>query len=148
LQNLDRAVRNVVHTLSASLHELGQIQRQRVQPDCVASYEESLAINEAIDEPAAAATCAFNLGHAYENGRPLRDLEKAESWYRRSLQLRDERDALGRGRCLFQLGSISSERATEAIRNREAEKVVRRHVSIAFELCRDALSLFPEGRSA
>jgi hypothetical protein len=36
----------------------------------------------------------------------LRDLGQAERWYRRSLELCDERDHLGRGRCVGQLGSV------------------------------------------
>ena len=35
----------------------------------------------------------------------LRDLAQAERWYQQSLELHDERDRLGRGRCLFQLGA-------------------------------------------
>ena len=71
----------------SSLHELGEIQRERQEPGCIASYEEALDLAEQIGERAGAATCAFNLGTAYKDIPAIRDLDQAEHWYRRSLEL-------------------------------------------------------------
>ena len=48
-----------------------------------------------IGDRAAEAVAAFNLGHAYKDLPALRDLDAAERWYRRSLELDDPRDRLG-----------------------------------------------------
>ena len=108
LPSLSDTDRNIIRSLAASVHDLGQIQRERGEPACIASYEESLGLSEQIGVRALAATCALNLGHAYTYmGIPgIRNLDQAEHWYRRSLELCDERDRLGRGKCQISLGNV------------------------------------------
>ncbi len=106
---LDAAQRNTIRTLAASLHLLGQIQTELGEVKCVATCEEALRLAEQIGDQAGASACAFNLGRAFggENIAALRNFERAEHWYRRSLELRDERDRIGRARCLGQLGAFA-----------------------------------------
>ncbi len=80
--------RNVIRTLSVSLHELGEIE----QTDCVKAYEESLILNEQIDDQVGAATCALNLGNDYKNLSTIRNLEQAAHWYQWALELTSEND--------------------------------------------------------
>jgi tetratricopeptide (TPR) repeat protein len=159
-ESLDDTQRNDVRSLGASLHELGQIQREMGQAECVKSYEEAVELLERIGDNTTAATCAFNLGNAYTDLPDLRDLDQAERWYQRDLELEDERDHLGRARCLGQLGYVAWERFDEA---REAEKSVLRrfirlfrgsrkeplqHLNQALERYLEALEMFPKNAVA
>jgi len=109
-EGLDSGQRNQVRTFAAAVHDIGEIQREAGRAECVASYKESLALAEQIGDQAGAAICAFNLGHAYKDLPDLRDLAEAERWYRRSLDLRDPGDRLGRGGGAAQLGTVFLER--------------------------------------
>ncbi|WP_295440815.1 tetratricopeptide repeat protein [uncultured Thiodictyon sp.] len=145
---LDGDDRNRLRTMAASLHELGEIRRGQEHPDCVAAYEEALALLERIGETAQAAICAFNLGHVHTGVRgpggipALRDLPKAEHWYRRSLALRPEGDRQGRARSLAQLGAVAWEQAYEAKAAGDAQQVSTR-VREALGHYHQALDLLP-----
>jgi tetratricopeptide (TPR) repeat protein len=142
-ESLNGVQRNVIRTLAASLHELGQIQRELEQPECVAAYDESLRLSEQIGERAGAAICAFNLGTAYKDIPAIRDLAQAERWYRRCLELLDERDRLGRGKCLNQLGAVAYERFKEArAADKPAEEPLR-YLNDAARFYHQALDLLP-----
>jgi tetratricopeptide (TPR) repeat protein len=94
------------------------------------------------DRPGAAIT-AYNLGHAYLTLPALRDLEEAEHWYRRSLELLHERDRLGRGRCHNQLGLMALERFKEARAAGHQEEELLRHLNDAARFYHQALDLLP-----
>jgi tetratricopeptide (TPR) repeat protein len=143
VETLNETQRNRLRSLAASLHQLGEIQRERGQPECVALYEQALSLDERIADDAAAAVCAFNLGNAYRSLQPLRDLDRAEHWYSRSLELRDERDSQGRARCIGQLGYIAYDRFGEALNAKAPEAELLRHLNAALELYLGALDLLP-----
>ncbi|MHC4620438.1 MAG: tetratricopeptide repeat protein [Planctomycetota bacterium] len=140
---LDRVERNLIRTLGTSLHGLGQIQRGRGEAVCVESYKEALELAEGICEQAGTAICAFNLGHAYVGIGDIRDLDKAEEWYRRSLELRDEGDRLGKAHCLAELGSVAYERFDEARDAGRSKEEVLRHLNEALRQYQRALEMLP-----
>ncbi len=142
-EDLDGLQRNTVRTLAVGLHELGEIRRELGREDCVETYEEALELAESIKDRAAAASCAFNLGRAYQETPSLRDLHEAERWYRRSLELTDERDRLGRGGCLAQLGFVAFERFQEAREAKCPEEELLRHLNEAVRSYHEALEHFP-----
>ncbi len=142
-ESLDDGQRNMVRSLAVSLEQLGQIRREMASEDCVAAYEEALELAESIDDRAEAAVCAFNLGHAYEEIAAFRDLAQADRWYRRSLELRDERDRLGRGRCFMQLGYVAFERFNEALSSESGEDEFLSHLNEAVRFYNQALGLLP-----
>lgn len=80
----DASDRYNVGSLGSSLHELSGIQREQGLAICVEGYREALSLAESTRDPQHAASCAFNLGHAYKNLDEIRDLALAEEWYRRS----------------------------------------------------------------
>ncbi len=86
---------------------------------------------------------AFNLGHAYKNIPALRDLAQAEGWYKRSLELREERDRLGRGGCLAGLGLVAHGRFREARKAQKPEAELLQHLNTAAQFCHEALDLTP-----
>ncbi|MEM9294120.1 MAG: tetratricopeptide repeat protein [Acidobacteriota bacterium] len=142
-ETLDGPQRNTVRSLAVSLHELGQTRRELGREDCVEAYEEALELAESIGERAVAAICAFNLGHVYKDLPALRDLQEVERWYRRSLDLRDERDRLGRGGCFAQLGSVAFERFKEAREAKRPEEELLRHLNEAALSYHEALEHIP-----
>lgn len=101
----------------------------------MAAYQESVELLERIADQPAAATCAFTLGTAHKDLPALRDLDQAEHWYRRSLELRATGDRLGQARCHGQLGCLAYERFKET---RSPT-----HLSSALEEYRTALDLLP-----
>jgi len=140
---LNAGERNTLRSLAASLQELGQIRREQGAADCVASYRESYDLSLRIGAQAVAATCAFNLGHAYKDLPALRDLTQAEGWYRRSLELRVEQDHLARGKTLGQLGYVSWERFREARQAGQPEAVLLEYLNAALNYYRQQIDLSP-----
>ncbi len=73
----------------------------------------------------------------------LRDLAQAEHWYERAMRLFEERDRLGRGRCLSALGSVAHMRFLDARKAKEPEPHVVRYLNDALRYCLQALELLP-----
>jgi tetratricopeptide (TPR) repeat protein len=140
---LDDAARHRIRTLGASLHELGEILREQGEPACVSAYEEAAELLHRIGDEPAAAVAAFNLGHAYMLLPTLRDLDEAERWYRRSLDLFPAGDRLGRGGCFAQLGLVAYERFKEAREAGAPEETLAAHLNEAAEQYHRALDLTP-----
>lgn len=72
------------------------------------TLEEVITLVRLIGDQMVEAQAAFNLGHAYSGLPAVRDLDAAERWYRRSLELHAEGDRSGRAQCLGQLGSVAT----------------------------------------
>jgi tetratricopeptide (TPR) repeat protein len=140
---LDDAARNRIRTLGASLHELGEILREQGDSGCVPQYEEAAKLHRRIGDEPAAAVAAFNLGHAYLTLPALRDLDAAERWYRRSLDLHAAGDRLGRGQCVGQLGLVAYERFKEAREAGAPEETLAAQLNEAAEQYHRALDLLP-----
>ncbi len=140
---LDAPQHNNIRSLAVSLQQLGTIQRELGQAECEKSYNESLELSERIGDRALAATCAFNLGRVYSGLLDLRDLNQAEHWYLRSLELRDKHDRLARAGCVGQLGSIAFERFEETRAAVEPENDLLQHLKQALRRYHDALDLLP-----
>jgi tetratricopeptide (TPR) repeat protein len=86
---------------------------------------------------------AYNLGTTYLNVPGLRDLDQAERWYRRSLELTDETDDLGRARAAGQLGRVAYERFREARAAGAPDQELLGHLNAAADLEQTALDLTP-----
>ena len=128
-----------IQTLASSLEGLGEIQRELEQAECVELYEESLTLWERLGGRVGVNTCAFNMGNAYMDIPTLRDLDQAERWYQRSLEMHDEHDWLGRARCLVQLGDVAFERSKEALTVEEPLP----HLNNALQRYQQALDILP-----
>lgn len=141
--SLDNTQLNDIRSLAASLQQLGTIQRELGQAECVKSYKESLELSKRIGEKRIAAICALNLGHTYKTLPGLRDLDQAECWYQQSLDFRDEHDRLGRAKCFGQLGAMALERFEEARAANKSKNILLGHLDQAQRRCRKALELLP-----
>jgi tetratricopeptide (TPR) repeat protein len=140
---LDAAARNAIRSLAMSLEQLGNVQREQGKPDCVTAYEEAVPLCQRIGDKPEEAIIAFNLGHAYKDILALRDLDEAGRWYRRSLELFDERDRLGRGRCLSQLGYVAWEHFKEARAANQPADQLAHHLQTAAGFYYQAIDLLP-----
>jgi tetratricopeptide (TPR) repeat protein len=135
--------RNAIRTLAASVHVLGQIQRENDDPSCAESYREALDLTQAIGDRAGQAVSAFNLGNAYMDVATLRDFDAAENWLRQSLDLFPPGDAGSRGNLLCQLGKLAILRFEEAMEKKQPEDQRLRLLNQAANHCQQALQLFP-----
>jgi tetratricopeptide (TPR) repeat protein len=135
--------RNRIRTLSVSVQILGYIQREQGSPDCVAAYEEAIQYAQRIEDTAGEAIAYYNLGHAYMDIPALRDLDAAEAAYRRSLDLCDPNDTLGRSKCIKQIGVVHHERFRAAHRRGEPAETAQQHAQAAEEHYLQALALCP-----
>jgi tetratricopeptide (TPR) repeat protein len=142
-EELDNEQRHYLRTLMCSLHELGEIQRELSQPECIEAYEEALKLSEQIGDTYSAAACAYNLGSAYLDILSLRDLEQAELWFRHSLGMCGEDERQGQARCLAQLGRVAYERFLKARESGQQAEELLRHRNNALQFYSQALELIP-----
>jgi tetratricopeptide (TPR) repeat protein len=143
LETLDSTQRNYIQTLAVSLEALGNIQRELGKSECVDSYEKAIELTERIGDKTEEAICAYNFGNAYKNIAAIRNIEQAEQWYRRSLELRDEHDKMGQANCLGQLGYVAWERFKEAKAVKKPEKELKSHINDALQYYNKALEMIP-----
>jgi tetratricopeptide (TPR) repeat protein len=134
---------NTIRTLAASLTGLGDILREQGNSECVQAYQEDYDLSLRIGDKPGASITAFNLGHTYKEVHALRDLDQAEYWYNRSLELCEQRDRLGRSKCLNSLGAVALERFWEAQATVQSNEELLHHLNSALENYNQALALLP-----
>ena len=140
---LTPAHRHQLRNLAISLESLGHTLRWQEDPGCLPHYEEALSLYRRIGVRTEEANTAGSLGNAYFNVPGLRDLGKAEHWYRHSLSHRADDDRVGRAKTLWGLGIIAYERLLEARAAKAAEPVLVGHLSEALRRFQQALGLIP-----
>ncbi|NJL40007.1 MAG: tetratricopeptide repeat protein [Leptolyngbyaceae cyanobacterium SM1_4_3] len=143
-QKLDALEYQAVRSLAVMLHERGQICREQGKPNCIEAYEEAFRLLEQIGDQASAAVYALNTGHAYSQVPTIRDLSKAEQWYKHSLQLRPQSDFLGRSKCLTELGRIAHEYFHEGRSFGHSETQLSHHLNQSIQFFDQALNLLPQ----
>src|SRR5271157_650077 len=143
LPSLSDTDRLGIRSLVSSLYYLGQIQQDREEPACVASYKEALDLAELIGEHTGARICAYNLASAYMHLPAILDLDRAEIWCRRALNSCGEADRLGRGKCLNQLGAVALERFRGGQDVGEPEDLLLAYLDDALIAHHMALELIP-----
>ena len=136
------AERHAIHSLAASLQQLGRVLSEFASPDCVSVLAEAKELAAVIGDRRGEAVCAFNLGHAHLNVTSIRDLDTAERWYRASLSLRAEDDCAGRGGCQAQIGRVALERFDDGRVAGADGEVLRGYLNAALGAYRAALNTF------
>jgi tetratricopeptide (TPR) repeat protein len=140
--------RHQIRTLAVSIEGLGRLLRYQKEPGCIAHYEESMGLYQRIHDTHAECNLADSIGNAYRSVPGLRDLDRAEQWYRRSLDLEPEDNIHGRAESLASLATVAHERYSEAQDANEPESVLRAHLSAAMDGYQQALDLVPDDDSA
>jgi tetratricopeptide (TPR) repeat protein len=133
-----------VDSLAVSLQQLGRVQLEQGRAECVAPLREAIELRQRIGARSEEAIIAFNLGNAYLHVPALRDLDEAERWYQRGLELTDEHDQLGRAKMISQLGNVAYQRFKQARTARQPADVCAAHLDTALERYLDALALTPK----
>lgn len=142
-QSFSDEERTAVRDLAIALGRLGDVCREREDPCCLEAYDEAIQLYRYIGDQGGEAARCFNLGHAYKNISAIRDLEKAESWYRRSLALRPARDNLSRAQCLAQLGALAYRRLEEVRRSGLSGGAFDAQFATAIDFYQQALAATP-----
>lgn len=141
---LDDEQRNRLRTLAVSVFALGQVLREQGDAECVQHYLETVRHSRRIGDKAVESVAEFNLGNAYKNLPAIRDLDAAEAAYQRSLDLVNPNDALGRSRCIHQIGMVYHERFNEARQRKEPMETLLHHAQAAEAYYLEALRLCPK----
>ncbi len=138
---LDGEPRHLLDTLVASLLTLGQILEEQADAECVNHFTEAIRFCRRIGAKAREAVAQFNLGHAYMDIAGIRNLDAAEAAYRRSLEMHDENDVLGRSKCIKQIGTVHHHRFSEARDRGESAETLSRHWEAAQKYLLEGLKL-------
>jgi tetratricopeptide (TPR) repeat protein len=128
---LDALDRNRLQSLGVSAFRMGFICQEQNNPECVKYYEDSIGYDRQCGDTTAEAISEWNLGNAYRKVTSIRDLDAAEAAYERALDLCAPNDALGRSRCISQIGRVHHERFLEARKTGEPEATWQRHLQSA-----------------
>ena len=146
---LDDRQRLSIDNLAVAIEQLGHLQREQGKPGCVQLYLEAIGLCQRISSRRHEATIAFNLGHAYSDLPALRDLDQAERWYQRYLELLEDHDTLGRARATGELGSLAYDRFVEAFKAGTAdEERLADYFADAIVAYHQALALLPPDAAA
>jgi tetratricopeptide (TPR) repeat protein len=128
---LDGNQRFRLRTAAISFGTLGQILEEAGNAECLQHCQESMRILRRIGDKAGEAVAEFNLGHAYMDLPAIRDLDAAEAAYQRSFDLFDPEDALGRSKCMNQVGMVHHQRFFDARRRNEPMETLLCHAQAA-----------------
>jgi tetratricopeptide (TPR) repeat protein len=143
VQSLSAGEKNTLRTLAVSLEQLAIMLREQGKAECVEPSKEAISINQFIGDKSTEAISAFNLGHAYKDLPALRNLDEAERWYRRSLELWAEGDEQGKGGCIKQIGMVFHERYKEAQRVNAPKSELLQNLNTAIDYLQNAIRLIP-----
>lgn len=136
--------RHQLRTLAVTVFALGQVLREQGNAECLQHYLETIGHNRRIGDKQAEAVAEFNIGHAYIGLPAIYDLDAAEAAYKRSLDLRNPNDALGRSRCIKQIAVVYNKRFSEARQRKEPMEMLLRNAQAAEAHFLEALRLCPK----
>jgi len=104
---LDSRSRVALSGLSSVLQDYGVSRWLDGDPKCVESFEECLSVSERLGEGDEREGTLMQLAHAYVDFPDIRDLEKAEHFYRRVLDLATKRgDPVGMAHAMHEVGQV------------------------------------------
>ncbi|MFT5322815.1 MAG: tetratricopeptide (TPR) repeat protein, partial [Planctomycetaceae bacterium] len=145
VDSLNRDGRNAIQSLVRSLGTFALIhQSQGRRTEGTSELEEVLQLAVRIDLNAEAAITSLNLGNSCMAVGQTRDLDKAEGYFRRSFDLREDSDNVGQGRCLYHLAEIARERFYDAQRLSRPKDELFAHLNACRKLNLQALEHLPK----
>lgn len=142
-EQTSQAERDQIQSLAVALHDLGEVQREAGDADCISSYHESLVLAEKARDRGGEIACALNLGNAYREIPKLFNLDEAATWYRRAMRLAGQKDHLLLGKCLNNLGGIEWDRFNQGVQAGKAKTELVPLLAKKAELHARALSILP-----
>jgi tetratricopeptide (TPR) repeat protein len=140
---LDARQRYFIRNLGVSVTTLGQILMEQNSSDCVKAYQEAIRYCQRIEDTATEAIAHYNLGCVYTENPSIRDLDKAEAAYQRSMDFRPANNAQSHAKTISQIGLVHHERFRDARKRNEPEDVLLKHYQSAETHYLQALKLCP-----
>lgn len=142
-EHLDSTARRHINELISSEHDLGRLLREQDDPACVDHFQAAYDLFERIGSSSDQASCASGLGTAYLRVSGLRDLDQAQYWFERNLDLMPEHDQIGRAASYGYLANVAYERAFDVgVRGGSVTELVA-HLNTAHIGYQRALDLLP-----
>ncbi len=129
--------------LIASLSELGALQMEINDSECIATLMSALKHAEQVGERSETAPICRNIAVAYLRCPSVQDLDHAEIWCTRALMLCELENRRLRANCLSDMGAIAHRRFREAYANRLPEEVLAGHMTDAYRFYSEAIELTP-----
>lgn len=120
-----------LQSLAITLSRIADILRERDDPSCVDISQRALAIYERIDDPIGVPIRLFNLGHTFKNIAAIRDLARAEQYYRQAFDRYTAVDTSSRFQCVAQLGAVALQRLKDEFSGEQRQDVLASHVDDA-----------------
>ncbi|MGH3902350.1 MAG: tetratricopeptide repeat protein, partial [Pseudonocardiaceae bacterium] len=140
---LDSTARRHIGELATSEHDLGRLLREQDDPACVGHFQAAYDLAKRIGDTVGQAGGASGLGSAYLRVSGLRDLDQAQYWHQRDLDLRSEHDQIGRAGAHVSLANVAYERALDVgVRGGHVDELVA-HLNTAHIGYQRALDLLP-----
>jgi tetratricopeptide (TPR) repeat protein len=136
--------RHLIRSLAESVYRLAQIQRLQQKAVCADTYREALNFADEAGDTVGQAFIASGLGNAFLSVDSLHDLDEAERWFQKSLEVGDAENALVRGRTLGQLGLVAYQRFNDTRDETRTAGEHSRHLAEAARRYEQALEMIPE----
>jgi tetratricopeptide (TPR) repeat protein len=133
-----------IRNVAVALEQLGHILRQQDNSGCLKPYAEAMELHQRIGYRYGESFVALNLGHAYKDVTVLRDLDKAEHWYRCATETLEEQDTVRRGEYTGQLGDLAYERFRSARPANAPKDQLLGYLNDAIVAYTRALALLPD----
>jgi tetratricopeptide (TPR) repeat protein len=142
-ETLDDGRRDEIRWLAVDLQWLGGIVCEQDNPKCLSLSEEAYELFRRIGDNSGAGDAAFQLGTAYLDVTHIRNLEQAELWYQRSLELTDVRAPSAQSKCHMQLGAVALQRFDDAEAAKKPEAELLGFLNSALDSYSTALKTIP-----
>ncbi|MHB8117270.1 MAG: CHAT domain-containing protein [Methanothrix sp.] len=143
-RKIDERGRTDISNYINSLAYLAEIQMGTRDAGCAQSYKEAVEKSETYGFRPLAAMYSHNLGNAYWTMAEIRNLDLAEYWFRRGLDLTAKSDRLRRGQCLGSLGHVAVEHFKDS---QNASNPEGNHLEAAREFYQQAIAVLPPNAS-
>jgi tetratricopeptide (TPR) repeat protein len=142
-ETLNDSQRRIIRSLAVSIEGLGHILREQDKPGCLKPYLEAMSLYQRIGDRGAEGIAAYNLGRAYTEIPGMRDLDQAERWYQRRLELAETHDTRARANVAGQLGLVAYLRFRGGREAGEPVEQLARYLEDAAKAYEQALQLLP-----
>jgi len=135
--------RYLIRTLAVDHGHLANILRDLRDPDCVGHYERSTELAGEIGDLGTESRSASDLGEAYLEVPGIRDLDRAEQWFRQAQRLGVRQGRFDAVTLSGKLGSVAYHRFLDARAGGAEPDVLRQHLATALRYYRMELDALP-----
>ncbi|MCA1697139.1 MAG: tetratricopeptide repeat protein, partial [Actinobacteria bacterium] len=142
-ERLDPTARHHIIALVSSEYDLGRLLREQDDPACVDHYQAAYDLSKKIGHTVNQAVAASSLGNAYLFVSKLRDLDQAQSWHQRDLDLKPGHDRIGRAAAHGSLANVTYQRFVDAQAQGAPETELLAYLNTAHAGYQRALELLP-----